>query len=39
MINQVDFIEFLLSKGAQKIYANANNEFPINPQVSASQKF
>ena len=34
----VDFIEFLLSEGAQKIYANANNEFPINPQVSASQK-
>ena len=34
----LDFLEFLLSDEAQKIYANDNNEFPVNPNVSASER-
>ncbi len=34
----LDFLEFLLSEEAQKIYANDNNEFPVNPNVSASER-
>ena len=34
----LDFLEFLLSDEAQKIYANDNNEFPVNPDVSASDR-
>ncbi len=34
----VDFLDFLLSDNAQTIYANDNNEFPVNPNVSASNK-
>ncbi len=34
----VDFLDFLLSDRAQTIYANDNNEFPVNPNVSASNK-
>ena len=34
----LDFLEFLLSDEAQEIYANDNNEFPVNPNVSASER-
>jgi iron(III) transport system substrate-binding protein len=34
----LDFLQFLLSEEAQKIYANDNNEFPVNPEVSPSDK-
>ena len=34
----LDFLEFLLSDEAQKIYADDNNEFPVNPKVSPSAK-
>jgi iron(III) transport system substrate-binding protein len=34
----LDFLEFLLSDDAQKIYADDNNEFPVNPKVSPSAK-
>ena len=30
-------LNFLLSDEAQEIYANDNNEFPVNPNVSASK--
>ena len=34
----IDFLEFLLSEEAQKIYANDNNEFPVNVNVKASER-
>ena len=34
----IDFLDFLLSDEAQEIYANDNNEFPVNPNVSASER-
>ena len=34
----IDFLEFLLSEEAQKIYANDNNEFPVNINVKASER-
>lgn len=34
--NAVKFIEFLLSKEAQKVFAEANYEYPVNPDVEAS---
>ena len=34
----LDFLQFLLSEEAQEIYADQNNEFPVNPKVSASDK-
>ena len=34
----IDFLNFLLSDEAQEIYANDNNEFPVNPNVSASKR-
>jgi iron(III) transport system substrate-binding protein len=34
--NAVKLIEFLTGKTAQGIYANANNEYPIDPSVKAS---
>ena len=37
MINQLHFIEFLLSEGAQKINAKANNEFPLDLEDLASK--
>jgi len=35
-LNAIKFIEFLATKKAQKIYANNNYEFPINPDVKLS---
>ena len=34
--NAVKLMEFLASEEAQKIYAIANNEYPVNPKVPAS---
>ena len=34
--NAVKLMEFLVSKKAQGIYANVNNEYPIDPDVKAS---
>ena len=34
----IDFLEFLLSEEAQKIFANDNNEFPVNVNVKASER-
>lgn len=34
--NAIKLMEFLASEEAQKIYANANNEYPVNPKVSPS---
>ena len=34
--NAVKLMEFLASEDAQKIYATANNEYPVNPQVMPS---
>ena len=34
--NAVKLMEFLASKKAQGIYANVNNEYPIDPNVKAS---
>jgi iron(III) transport system substrate-binding protein len=35
--NAVKLMEFLASEDAQKIYATANNEYPINPAVPPSE--
>ena len=35
--NAVKLMEFLASEDAQKIYATANNEYPINPAISPSE--
>ncbi|MEM9856484.1 MAG: Fe(3+) ABC transporter substrate-binding protein [Bacteroidota bacterium] len=35
--NAVKFIEFLVSKPAQKVFAQANYEYPIHPEVSATE--
>ena len=35
--NAVKLMEFLSSDEAQKIYATANNEYPVNPQVQPSE--
>jgi iron(III) transport system substrate-binding protein len=35
--NAVKLMEFLASEDAQKIYASANNEYPVNPAVSPSE--
>jgi len=34
--NAVKLMEFLASEEAQKIYAHANNEYPVNPKVAPS---
>ena len=34
--NALKLMEFLASDAAQKIYATANNEYPVNPKVSPS---
>lgn len=34
--NALKLMEFLTSKKAQGIYANVNNEYPIDPNVKAS---
>ena len=36
--SSLDFLKFLLSDQAQEIYANDNNEFPVNPNVSPSKR-
>jgi iron(III) transport system substrate-binding protein len=35
--NALKLMEFLASDEAQKIYANANNEYPVNPKVAPSE--
>jgi iron(III) transport system substrate-binding protein len=35
--NAVKLMEFLASDEAQKIYATANNEYPVNPKVAPSE--
>lgn len=35
--NAIKFIEFLASKNAQKLFADANYEYPVNPNVEASE--
>ena len=35
--NAVKMMEFLASDEAQKIYATANNEYPVNPKVAPSE--
>jgi iron(III) transport system substrate-binding protein len=35
--NAIKLIEFLISKEAQKIFANTNYEYPVNPDVQASE--
>ena len=35
--NAVKLMEFLASEEAQKIYASANNEYPVNPAVQPSE--
>jgi iron(III) transport system substrate-binding protein len=35
--NALKLMEFLASEAAQKIYATANNEYPVNPKVSPSE--
>lgn len=35
--NALKLMEFLASDDAQKIYATANNEYPVNPKVPASE--
>jgi iron(III) transport system substrate-binding protein len=35
--NALKLMEFLASDAAQKIYATANNEYPVNPKVSPSE--
>lgn len=35
--NAIKFIEFLLSKNSQKVFAEANYEYPVNPEVSPSE--
>jgi iron(III) transport system substrate-binding protein len=35
--NAVALMEFLASEAAQKIYATANNEYPVNPKVAPSE--
>jgi iron(III) transport system substrate-binding protein len=35
--NAIKLMEFLASEEAQKIYATANNEYPVNPKVPASE--
>jgi iron(III) transport system substrate-binding protein len=35
--NAIKLMEFLASDEAQKIYATANNEYPLNPQVAPSE--
>jgi iron(III) transport system substrate-binding protein len=35
--NALKLMEFLASEEAQKIYATANNEYPVNPKVSPSE--
>jgi iron(III) transport system substrate-binding protein len=37
MANAVALMEFLASEEAQKIYATANNEYPVNPKVAPSE--
>lgn len=34
--NAIKFLEFLVSKEAQKVFANTNYEYPVNPEVPAS---
>lgn len=35
--NAIKFIEFLSSKAAQEVFAEANYEYPVNPEVEASE--
>ena len=35
--NALKLMEFLASEEAQKIYASANNEYPVNPKVEPSE--
>ncbi len=35
--NAIKFIEFLSSKAAQEVFATANYEYPVNPEVKASE--
>ncbi len=35
--NAIKLMEFLSSDGAQQIYAEVNNEYPVNPDVEASE--
>lgn len=35
--NAIKFIEFLISKEAQEVFAKANYEYPVNPEVTPSE--
>ena len=35
--NAIKFIEFLASKKAQEVFAKANYEYPVNPEVASSE--